>query len=70
MAKIEQSDFKEFKEQMQQSSIARMFREQLLDTFYENSILARMKRERQKREFVGKLKHGKKYRYTDDPGPL
>lgn len=45
------------------------FRDELIETFKRNSILEYFKRKRRK-EFLGRLKYGKRYRRTDDPGPF
>lgn len=46
----------------------REFEETLIETLKKRTILNYW-REKRKKEFLGRLKYGKKYNRTDDPGP-
>lgn len=44
-----------------------------IETYKKTSILHQIRerrRERKKQEFLGRLKYGKRYHKTDDPGPF
>ncbi len=48
------------------------FERTLIETLKKHSVIYQIRkrrRDRKKKEFLGRLKHGKKYRTTDDPGP-
>jgi len=63
--------------QVQETSMsikaAQEFQEALIESFKKQSIIYQIRKrreERKKKEFLGRLKYGKRYHRTDDPGPF